>query len=177
MAASPNDPAGSPVAAPKPDIAAPGTTPATATSKPVIVGHTAQLTDAAIGAEPRPVSPAAAPSVAVRPKPVPSAATVEEVQKAQAAEGDDKPVQTVAAKEAAEAQTLDEKATRLQEIIDSGEYNVTIKPRGQGGKSGSRTFILTVLGIVLIAAVVLFLLIDLKIIDLGVKLPFHIFKQ
>jgi len=66
-----------------------------------------------------------------------------------------------------------ETATRLNEIIESGEYNVTVH---QKNKSSAVQYISVVAGAVLAAVIVVYVLIDLNIIDIGVKLPFEIFK-
>lgn len=156
------------------DIAAPGTTPAAATSKPVIVGHTPQVADPMVAAAPA-ATPApaqakpAVPAGSSRPKLAPSP----EVAAAQAAADKAEDVAEKAEDETAKAE--EESQARLQEMIESGEYHVSIGQRN--ARSTVSTFILTVLAIVVVGVVVLFVLTDLKLIDLGIKLPFHIFKQ
>lgn len=160
------------------DIAMPGTTPADATSKPVIVGHTTQLAgDPMIAEAAKPeaalpatvASPAIPPSGSSRSKLTPSAG-------AQDAQAEATRADTVANDaDAAELKAREEHEAHIQEIIESGEYRVSISQKQ--AKNSAMTFILTMLAIVLAGVVILFVLTDLKVIDLGIKLPFHIFKQ
>ncbi len=184
------------------DVARPGSTPASATSKPVIVGHTSQVADpmmssAAAKSSLETVKKAEEPAAKIeepaksveseseseskteavpggssRPKITPSSSAEEAAQ-------DQKDIakaeESAAADEDAAAKEVDEKQARVQEIIETGEYNVSV---GKGsGKSGFKTFFLTMLMIVLVGVSTLFVLTDLKILDMGIKLPFHIFKQ
>ncbi len=143
------------------DIAAPGTTPAPATSKPVIVGHTSQVADPMVSGAPAPE-----PN---RPKLTPSdeAVKVAEVEAA-------KPVKDERAADELAIQAQEERDAKLQELIESGEYNVSIG--NKAGKHSVATFMLTALIIVVVGAVALFVLTDLKLIDPGFDLPFHIFN-
>ena len=159
------------------DVAEPGTTPAMPTSKPIISSHTPAVSDTMINAEKTADSAAsdvasAAPPASngsMKPKLTPSKELVA-IENENAHEAD-KAAADAAAAEPAE----DLRPARLQELIESGEYNVTIH---QKTKSGSvKTFLLTVFIIVLVGVVALYVLTDLKIIDLGIKLPYHIFKQ
>jgi len=189
------------------DVAKPGSTPASATSKPVIVGHTAEVADPMVSSrrkeflqiepakdkdseqdsqetssEPAKKESAKTPKDEAektteptvgssKPKLVPSASA----QQLQAETEKEQDEAALTAEQEAEAKATDESQTRLQEIIESGEYNVSI---GQGSTGNSiKTFLITVISIVLVGVVVLFILTDLKVIDLGIKLPFHIFKQ
>ena len=155
------------------EVAQPGTTPATPTSKPIISSHTPAVSDAMINAEKAADAvadtvAAAAPPVSagsMKPKLTPSKELID-IQKETTIEED-----KVAAAEPPE----DPRPARLQELIESGEYNVNIH---QKTKSGSvRTFMTTVIVIVLIGVIAIYILTDLKIVDLGIKLPFYIFKQ
>ncbi len=156
------------------DVAKPGTTPASATSRPIIVSRTAAVSDPMVSSTPaQPEKPAPAADVAVssgsmKPRIEPTKAA-QEVLKDATKESDeanaDEPIEKVEATD---------KQARLGEIIESGEYNVSIKQKN--ASINAVTFIVTVLSIVLVAVVVVFLLTDLKIIDLGIKLPFELFK-
>jgi cytoskeletal protein RodZ len=62
-----------------------------------------------------------------------------------------------------------EREKRLQEIIKSKEYNV---PLSHTSSSSVRTFVLTFLAVCVVGALVILLLQDAEIIDLGISLPF-----
>jgi len=66
-----------------------------------------------------------------------------------------------------------EREEHLQELIKSKKYAVNIKEKRS---FGLKTFILTILGITILGAIVVVLLIDADIIDLGIKLPFDLIK-
>ena len=149
------------------DVAKPGTTPPDASSKPVIVGHTSVVADPMVSKQPEPATATVAGSMKQRIMPT---ATGEAVQK-QAAKEDDT---AHAEAEVPKKDTTADKQARLGDIIESGEYNVSIKQKKSS--SAALTFFATILGIVTFAAIVLFVLIDLKIIDVGINLPFEIFK-
>ena len=150
------------------DVATPGTTPAAPTSKPVIVGHTSQVADPMVAAAT--ASPTAAvPAGSSRPKLAPSA----EVAAAQAAA--DKADSVAEKAEDDTAKEEEDSQARVQELIETGEYHVSVGQKN--ARSTIATFLLTVFIIVVVGVVALFILTDLKVIDLGIKLPFHIFKQ
>lgn len=163
------------------DVATPNSTPADATSKPLIQGHTSQVaadpmvnvaTPPAAEEKPsaEPAQPvAAAPPSSTKPRIVPSAGA----QEAQAAA--DKADDAAKVADDATEKTEEDNQTRVQELIESGEYNVSISQNNK--KSGAGTFLVTVGAILLAGIIILFVLTDLKIIDLGIDLPFHIFKQ
>lgn len=158
------------------DVAKPGTTPADPTSRPIIVGHapapdpmvsTAQGSITKNEGEPAPQM--AVTSGSMKSKIAPTASQ-EEVVKEATKENDAKLAEESKEKK---QDTAAETATRLNEIIEGGEYNVTIHQKNSGS---AVQFIAVVLGVVLVAAIIMYLLIDLNIIDAGVKLPFELFK-
>jgi len=159
------------------DVSKPGTTPADPTSRPIIVGHTPPVADpmvssvqGAIPAKKEGEEPAKMTSAgSMKPKLTPTSSG-EEVIKEANKENDEKVAEESAEKK---QETAAEVATKLNELIESGEYNVTVHQKNKGSAA---QFILVVLAIVVLASVILFLLIDLNIIDVGVKLPFEIFK-
>lgn len=154
------------------DVAKPGTTAPSATSKPVIVGHTSTVQDPMVS-EPA-AQPAKEPATQTsggssKPKIMPTT-DADDLKKQATTEED---------KQHAEALPVDEKKeeipdyqARLGELIESGEYNVSIKPVG----GNLKTFALTVVTIVLLGLIVGYILIDLNVIDVGIKLPFELFK-
>lgn len=164
------------------DVAKPGTTPASATSKPVIVGHSSQIADPMVSASaqnPQPAAETPKPTAvnvpsggSSKPKlaPISDQATI----KKQAANEED---QSLAEKPIETTENVDEKAARIQEIIETQEYNVSISERGNKGKNGLGTFLTTVLTVLIVGFLILYLLAYLKIIDTGIKLPFEIFKN
>lgn len=156
MAEEPKQPAMS-------DVAKPGTTAPDASSKPVIVGHTSVVADPMVSKQSEPI----AGSMKQRIMPT---STGEAVQKEATKEDD---AAHAEADETKKDTTID-KQVRLGEIIESGEYNVSIKQKKSSG--AAVTFFGTLFGIVLFAAIVLFILIDLNIIDAGITPPFEIFK-
>ena len=173
MAASPTTPA-----QPGSDVAKPGTTPADPTSRPVIVGHgTPVAADPMVSAaqsglpdkKPAATVPVSASGGSTKAKLAP-ASTAEQVSK-DAIKETDKQLAEDENKEKPDSAA--ETATRLNEIIESGEYTVTIHQKNSGGIG---LFLGVVLGIVILAVVVLYVLIDLKVVDVGVQLPFEIFK-
>ena len=154
------------------DVSKPGTTPAAASSKPVITGHTSAVTDPMVSApqidsvSPTPATTSTG-SMKSRIEPTKDA---QDVQKESAEEDD---AANAGAEPIKNPEEID-KQVRLGEIIESGEYAVTIKQKNSS--SNASTFIFTVLAIVAVAVVALYILTDLNVIDLGVKLPFEIFK-
>ena len=67
-----------------------------------------------------------------------------------------------------------DKNIRLADLIESGEYNVSIK---QKKASASLTNILAVvLLLAVVVGVIIYILLDLKIINANVTLPFDFFK-
>ena len=161
------------------DVAVPGSTPADATSKPIIVGHSAPVADAMV----TPAAPPAGESAAVATpeviKPLaPGSMRAKLAPSAEAAAAQiaaDKVDDATEQVEDADAKAEEGYETRVQDILESGEYHVSIGQKA--AKSSAVTFILTMLAIVLVGVATLFILTDLKVIDLGIKLPFHIFKQ
>ena len=172
------------------DVAKPGTTVPDATSKPIIVGHSAQVSDPMVSAaeaviskpelviappKPEPVAtpPAAATATAgsTRPGKIAPISSSSDIQKDTDKEAD-KEVEENATEPKPEE---DNRQARLAELIESGEYNVDISQKTSAG--AVKSFLITVFVVVLVGVVVLFVLTDLKMIDLGIKLPFHIFKQ
>lgn len=158
------------------DVAKPGTTPADPTSRPIIVGHSPApdpMVSAAQGTITKKdgdSAPQMATSSGSMKSKVEPTATQEQVVKQATKENDAKLAEETKEKtqdSAAEA------ATRLNEIIESGEYNITVHQKNAGSAG---QFIAVVLGVVLVAAIVLYVLIDLNIVDAGVKLPFELFK-
>lgn len=151
------------------DVAKPGTTPADATSRPVIVGHGVTVADPMVSTEKPAVkdaAPAGGGSTKSKLAPVSSG---EEVKK-DAAEDEDKKL----AEQTVEKQPTElDKQARLGELIESGEYNVTIK---QASGGSAKTFFVTLLAVLLFGALAVYILADLEIIDIGVKLPFELFK-
>lgn len=149
------------------DVARPGTTPAGATSRPII-GQPAPTADPMMNAQPK-TTPAVMSEGSMKSRLTPSN-SAEEVSKAAHEEDDkknaEKPVD-------AKTEELDVQA-RLGDIIDSGEYNVSIKQKN--ASSNMTTFLTTVLAIVIVAIIILYVLSDLGIVDFGIKLPFEFFK-
>ncbi len=151
------------------DVAKPGTTPADATSRPVIVGHGVTVADPmmnvdkTVAKEPAPTSGGSTKSKLA---PVSSG---EEVKKDAADAEDKKLAEQIVEKVPTE---LDKQA-RLGELIESGEYNVTIK---QASGGSAKTFFVTLLGVLIVGAIAAYILADLEVIDLGIKLPFELFK-
>lgn len=179
--ARPSSPTAGPAAGK--DVARPGTTPATATSKPVIIGHTSQVdpmvsaTVPADASEEKPstespttqTAPPVSGTGSSKPKLTPSADAMEAVAAADI-------VDTETESTDAETEKSEEvNQTRLQEVIESGEYHVSIGQKN--AKSNAGTFFATVTIILILGIIALYILADLKIIDPGINLPFHIFKQ
>lgn len=159
------------------DVAKPGTTPADPTSRPIIVGHAPTAPDPMVsvaqGSMPA-KKPDEPPTIvagggSMKPKIAPTS-TNEEVTKEATKETDAKLAEQDVAKK---ADTAAEMATRLNEVIESGEYNVTIHQKNRGS---AVQFLTVVFGVVLVAIVILYILIDLNIIDAGITLPFELFK-
>lgn len=160
------------------DVAKPGTTPALASSKPVITGHTMAVSDPMVSSAPAaekpepapaPTAPTTSPSLgSMKPRIEPSK-EAQEVQKEASEENDE-----VNATEPIKNPDETDKQVRLGELIESGEYNVNIKQKN--ASSNATTFITTVLVIVIVAAAAIYILADLNIIDIGIKLPFELFK-
>jgi len=155
------------------DVARPGTTAPDATSKPVIVARgpiapDPMMNNGQVAAKQEPVVEQSSGG-SMKPKLSPTTPAPE--LKKKAVEEEDK--------KHAETPIGDQKKnqvdvqSRLGEIIESGEYNVSIK---QSRTRSTKTFIITVLGVVLVGFVVVYLLIDLKVIDAGIKLPIEFFK-
>ena len=169
------------------DVARPGTTPASATSKPVIVGHTSMVVDPMTTPEKKEPStiqtatsgadatkPATASQGSSKPKLAPISG--QDIKpEGDPEKGADKP-QTVEGPAPSKVSEEDLRQESLAELIESGQYKVSIHSQKVSTSSFSN-FVITVLAVVLVGVVVLFVLSDLKILDLGVKLPFHIFKQ
>lgn len=164
------------------DVAKPGTTPADPTSRPVIVGHGPMVADPMLNAEkseetkttsgtaPQEASGPTATTGTGSSKPKITPVSSQEEVKQDAAENDEKKLdeQMIEKKD-----TTEDKQARLGELIESGEYNVTIKQ----AKNGSvRTFLLTITIVLLLGAVLVYVLADLKVLDIGVELPFEFFK-
>ena len=179
---------------PMSDVAKPGTTPATPTTRPLVVGNSNEVSDPMVAPE----KPAEKPTVqtvsgvplAAQPDLEPAktgeiAGTGSMVSKLTPTTSSAEIIKDVAddsdkaladkKNEKSEKDVNDEQQARLAELIESGDYNVSVGQ--EKGTKGAATFILTVLAILLVGAVTIFLLSDLKIIDLGLKLPFHLFKQ
>jgi len=160
------------------DVARPGTIPALATSKPVIVGHTSMVADPMMNADKKD-SGSTAPATSVvsagstKPKLEPISAKVD--TKSDESKDADKS-QALHAADTTKISEQDLRQEKLAELIESGEYKVSVHHQKSGSNS-IKTFVLTVFAIILAGLAVLFVLTDLKVIDLGVKLPFHIFKQ
>lgn len=168
------------------DVAKPGTTPADPTSKPVIVGHSAPIADPMVSpveivSKPVPATtPEKVVVAAAVPQPVVSSTKSGRIVPLSSANDIQKDTNTQADKAVLDKagipkQEIGAQQARLAEIIDSGEYNVAINQKTSA--SSVRSFFITVLAIVLLGIIVLFVLTDLKVIDLGIKLPIHIFKQ
>ncbi len=68
-----------------------------------------------------------------------------------------------------------ERQVRLTEIIETGEYTVSVG--ASKASTNVTTFITTALAIVLVGAFLMFLAADLDLIDIGIELPFQLFKQ
>ena len=151
---------------PMSDVAKPGTTPPDASARPLVVGHTTDVTDPMVNPE----KSASTGSMKSKLTPDSSAAEIDK----DAADTSDKEMAEKKV-EKTEKEIIDEKQVRLAEIIESGEYIVSFGQEKSG--KDAATFASTVIAIVLLGVVLLFVLTDLKIIDLGIKLPFHIFKQ
>ncbi len=161
--------------APGSDVAKPGTTPADPTSRPIISTHTAVI-DLMVSA-----TPATAPQNDQQDKTTVSAggsmkskitpsSTSEQVATDTNKESDEKlALQSNEKKPEVQA----DQSARIAELIDSGEYNVAVNQKS-GGSVGQ--FMAVVLGVVLIAVIILYLLIDLDVIDVGVNLPVQLFK-
>lgn len=150
------------------DVAKPGTTPAPATSRPVIVGNTPQVADPMLERSAKQVAPLAVNGSSMKDKVV-SDETPETLKKEASSEDDakhaqqnplDKPKDEV------------DKLARLGEIIESGEYNVNISSRDKNGAKSAGIILL----IVLLIAIVGYILVDLNIIHTNFSLPFEIFK-
>ncbi len=76
---------------------------------------------------------------------------------------------TAEEKQSDEDKASQEKEAHLQEIIKSKEYYIPIKHHGA---SAAKTFLITFILVCLVGAVLLAVLMDAGIIDLGVQLPF-----
>ena len=156
------------------DVAKPGTTPPDATSRPVIVGHGPMVADPMVTAEKSEAEadtkqPAATTSTGSSKPKINPVSTQEEV-KNDTAENDEKKLDEELAEK---KDTTEDKQARLGELIESGEYNVTIKQ----AKNGSvRAFLVTVIIVLLLGAAVVYILADLKVLDIGIELPFELFK-
>lgn len=158
---------------PMEDVSKPGTTPASATSRPIIVSRTAAVSDPMVStAQPektQPPSVSTESSGSMRPR-------IEPTKAAQAVQKD-ATNETDAANALAEPikePIIDDKQVRLGDIIESGEYNLSIKQKN--ASSNIKTFLVTVLMIILFFVLILYLLTGLDIVDLGIKLPFQLFK-
>lgn len=162
--------------APGSDVAKPGTTPADPTSRPIIIGHEPASdpmvsTTQAVMPEKKPEeAPVVITSTGSMKSKITPSSTTAEVTKEAAADSDEKVAEESQQKK---EDTAAEQAAHLAEIIESGEYNVSVHQKNRGSVG---QFILVVIGVVLIAAVVLFILIDLNVIDVGIKIPFELFK-
>ncbi len=161
------------------DVAEPGTTPPPSTSKPVIVGHSGQLASDPMMTETANPEQTKAPTILAPAAIPPSGSSHSKLTPSAGAQ--DAQAEAVKANNAAsDADDAEQKAheahdAHLQELIESGEYRVSISQKQ--AKNSATTFIVTVCAIVLVGIIILFMLTDLKVIDLGIKLPFHIFKQ
>jgi hypothetical protein len=164
------------------DVAKPGTTPADPTSRPVIVGHGPMVADPMVNAEKSEetktasgTAPQAAPGSTATSgtgssKPKITPVSSQEEVKQDTAENDEKKLDEDLAEK---KDTAEDKQARLGELIESGEYNVTIRQ----AKNGSvRTFLLTICIVLLLGVVAVYVLADLNILDIGVELPFEFFK-
>ena len=144
---------------PMSDVAKPGTTPPPATSRPVVNAPSKPAEDTTVRPE------AMKGGGSMQPRVTPSS-TAEQLNKASAADTDkamaDKKTST------AEKDLADERQARLQEIIESGEYNVPIHQ--ENGSKSAMTFILTALAVFAVGAAALYVLSALKVIDLGLKI-------
>lgn len=154
------------------DVAKPGTTLPDATSRPIITANGPAVADPMVNEE-KPAAKEVPDAVAagggsMTPRVTPASST-DEVTK-DATDADDKKLaeQTIEKKE----EPLDKQA-KLGEIIESGEYNVNIK-QSKSGSAG--TFFMTIVLVLLIGLIVVYVLADLEIVDLGIKLPFELFK-
>jgi hypothetical protein len=151
------------------DVAKPGTTPADATSRPVIVGHGVTVADPMVSTD-KPATKDAAPTGSGSTKNKLAPVSSGEDVKKDAAEDEDKKL----AEQTVEKQPTElDKQARLGELIESGEYNVTIK---QASGGSAKTFFVTILAVLLFGALAVYILADLEIIDIGLELPFELFK-
>ncbi len=148
------------------DVAKPGTVPPLATSKPVVPQSTT-VQDPMVAAQ-----TVAVGSVSSQPRVAPQA-TADEIRKDTQTESDK--AEAAKSSQKSEQDIAGDRQARLSELIENGEYNVSI---GQLKDSKTvTTFLTTVLMVLFVGALFIFILTDLKLIDLGIKLPFHVFKQ
>ncbi|NBU33095.1 hypothetical protein EB118_09245 [bacterium] len=160
------------------DVAKPGTTPADPTSRPIIVATGVKMTDPMVSTGQD--APAATNYVTAQPSPAKNSGSIQskitpttsidQITEQANKDNDEKQSEQL---NAPKPDTNVETATRLNEIIESGEYNVTVH---QKNKFSAVQYIPVVAGVVLAAAVIVYVLIDLNIIDISVKLPFELFK-
>ena len=155
------------------DVAKPGTTPASATSRPIIASRTAAVVDPM-------VSDPKVDKNKIIDKPKESTGSmksrIEPTKNSEelkvATDSEDSSAEAIADSE--EKPVVEDKQVRLGEIIESGEYKVSIKQKNNyvnANKLVTVTFV-----VILLTAIAVYLLVDLNVIKLGVKLPFDFFK-
>lgn len=155
------------------DVAKPGTVPADPTSRPIVTGRSMVAVDPMLGSsEKTPVSsaPHQVPSMSKsKIMPLSSSADIKKE-----VEAETKQPSAAETNSETETENKEEKLVDLQEIIESGDYNVSIKNSSSAGLFKKIGLLITLLVVAVIAG---YLLVDARIIKTSIRLPFHIFSQ